>query len=239
MLERATIVVPVRRGAGVASGLVGGRNLARAEDPAARFTMAIDGVTVQQWDAAPGFFLHVFDLPAGRLLGDGPFAALTIQSAAVVGSATIHTAIEQFDLQDAGALMWGYADGWNEAEYNTTLGVWRWTSEKSLLRISGPPQDVRISLVIESPRRYFDAPANVRVKAGDREVATRSIADTETWTFDVRGAALAASGGVLAIETDKTFVPSARAGGADNRRLGLRILSIRVANSLTPAEVTR
>ena len=75
----------VRRRAGAATVLVGGRNLAGAGDPAARFTLAIDGVPLQQWDAAPGFFLQVFDIPAGRLMGEGPFAVLTIQSDAVSG----------------------------------------------------------------------------------------------------------------------------------------------------------
>ncbi len=233
------IAAHVRRQPGAVKVMVGGRNLAGANGPAAHFTLAIDGVPALEWDAAPGFFLHVFDLPAGRLMGEGPLAQLTIQSAAVSGTAVIQTAIEQFDLQNPDALMWGYSDGWNEAEYNSTLGVWRWTSERSLLRLSGPPQDLRLSLVIESPRRYFGAPASIRVKAGGREVATRAVGATETWTFEVPGAALVASGGVLAIETDQTFVPSERDGGADNRRLGLRILAIRVANSLTPAEVTR
>ena len=140
--------------------------------------MAIDGVALQQWDAAPGFFLQVFDIPAGRLTGDGPLAQLTIQSTAVSGTAVIQTAIEQFDLQDPDALMWGYGDGWHEAEYNPTLGVWRWTSERAVLRIVGPPQDVRVTLVVESPLRYFDAPANVRVMAGDREIATTALGDT-------------------------------------------------------------
>ena len=233
------IAAHVRRRPGAVRVMVGGRNLAAATDPAAHFTLAIDGAPALEWEAAPGFFLRVFDLPAGRLAGEGPLARLTIQSTAVSGAAVIQTAIEQFDLQNPDQLMSGYGDGWNEAESSTALGGWRWTSERSVLRILGPPQDVRISLVIESPRRYFDAPANVRVRAGEREVATRTVADTETWTFDVRGAAIAASGGVLTIETDKTFVPSERDGGADNRRLGLRILAIRVANSLTPAEVTR
>ena len=233
------IVAQVRRRAGAVSVMIGGRNLAGPGDPAARFTIAIDGATVQQWDAPPGFFLHVVDIPAGRLVGDGPFAALTVQSTAVAGSATIPTAIEQFDLQDSGTLMWGYADGWNEAEYNPTLGVWRWTSDRAMLRIAGPPQDVRVTLVVESPLRNFDAPANARITAGDREVATKLLGGTDTWVFTVPGAALASSGGMLTIATDKTFVPSERDGGADNRRLGLRILAIRVANSLTPAEVTR
>ena len=53
--------------AGAARVLIGGRNLAGPSDPAARFTMSIDGAVLQQWDAAPGFFLKVFDIPAGRL----------------------------------------------------------------------------------------------------------------------------------------------------------------------------
>ena len=98
--------------------LVGGRNLAGPNDPAARFTLAIDGAPVQQWDAPPGFFLKVFDIPAGRLAGDGPLAPLTIQSRPPRGDAPIPTAIEQFDLQDPARLMWGYDEGWQEAEYS-------------------------------------------------------------------------------------------------------------------------
>lgn len=233
------ITAQVRRRAGAASMMVGGRNLAGPNDPAARFTVAIDGVTLQQWDAAPGFFLHLFEIPAGRLLGDGPLATLTIQSGALSGSAVIPTAIEQFDLQDPQTLMWGYGEGWNEAEYNTTLGVWRWTSDRAMVRITGPSQDIRVTLLVESPLRYFDAPASVRVKAGDREIATTLLGATETWSFLVPGETLAGSGGVLTIETDRTLVPSERDGGADRRRLGLRVLALHVANSLTPAEVTR
>jgi len=229
----------VRRRPGAATVMVGGRNLAGPADPAARFTLAIDGVILQQWDAAPGFFLHLFEIPAGRLMGEGPMATLTIQSIAASGPGVIPTAIEQFDLQDPQALMWGYGDGWNEAEYNTTLGVWRWTSDRARVRIAGPSQDVRVTMTVESPLRYFDTPASVRVTAGDREIATTLLGATEAWSFLVPGDALAASGGVLTIETDKTLVPAERGGGADERRLGLRVLAFRVANSLTPAEVTR
>ncbi|MDP3716471.1 MAG: DUF2723 domain-containing protein [Acidobacteriota bacterium] len=222
------IVARVRRRAGATAVMVGGRNLGAPGDPAARFTMALDGVTLQQWDAPPGFFLHVFDVPAGRLLGQGSFAELAIHSTSGAGTPVIQTAIEQFDLQDTGALMWGYGDGWNEAEYNTTLGVWRWTSARATLRIAGGAEDVRVALEVESPLRHFDAPANARILAGDQEVTKTSLAGTQTWEFTVPGAVLAASGGVLTIETDRTFVPAERGGGADNRRLGLRILSIRI-----------
>jgi hypothetical protein len=223
------IAAMVRRRPGAARVLVGGRNLAGPNDPAARFVLAIDGVSLQQWDAAPGFFLHVFDIPEGRLTGAGPLARLTIQSSAVSGSAVIPTAIEQFDLQSPDALMWGYDAGWQEAEYNTTLGVWRWTSERATLRIVGPPVPVRMTLSVESPARYFGEAATVRMLAGTREIAVLPVRNSQDLAFDVPAEALTATGGLLTIETDKTFVPAERDGSADYRRLGLRVFGIRVS----------
>ena len=67
----APITAMVRRRAGAARLLIGGRNLAGPNDPAAHFRVSIDGVLFQEWDASPGFFLKVFDIPAGRLAGAG------------------------------------------------------------------------------------------------------------------------------------------------------------------------
>ena len=78
--------------------LIGGRNLAGPNDPAAHFTVSIDGVLFQEWDASPGFFLKVFDIPAGRLAGAG--RAGRRSSVQSTPSERIPTAIEQFDLQD-------------------------------------------------------------------------------------------------------------------------------------------
>ncbi|OFW41713.1 MAG: hypothetical protein A3J29_11380 [Acidobacteria bacterium RIFCSPLOWO2_12_FULL_67_14b] len=235
----APIAAMVRRRAGAARLLVGGRNLAAPTDPSARFVLAIDGVPLQQWDAAPGFFLHVFDVPAGRLSGEGPLARLTIRSAAIDGppspdglrraGSVIPTAIEQFDLQDPQALMWGYDAGWLEAEYNPSEGLWRWTSDRATLRIVAPSVPVRVTLSIESPLRYFDAPARVRVSAGAREIAVSLVGNTQELTTDVPADALAAAGGLLTVETDKTFVPAERGGPPDHRRLGLRVFGIRVS----------
>ena len=223
------IAAMVRRRPGAARVLVGGRNLAAPNDPSARFVLAIDDVPLQQWDVAPGFFLHVFDIPDGRLKGDGPLARLTIQSSAVSGSAVIPTAIEQFDLQNPNVVMWGYDTGWQEAEYNPTLGVWRWTSERATLRIVGPSVPMRVTLSVESPVRYFGEPATVRVLAGGREIAVLPVSSSQDLAFDVPAHALAAAGGLLTIETDKTFVPAERDGSADYRRLGLRVFGIRVS----------
>jgi hypothetical protein len=233
------IATMVRRRATSARVLIGGRNLAGTGDPAARFTMSIDGAVLQQWDAAPGFFLKVFDIPAGRLAGEGAFATLTVQSTAVSGNAVIQTAIEQFDLQGDADLMWGYGEGWQEAEYSPQLGVWRWTSDRASLQIIGPARTVRITMTIESPLRYFPEPPIARARAGTREIAVSSIASAREWTFDVPADAIAASGGVITIENDKTFAPSERGNAPDQRRLGLRVFSIRVSNSLTAPETSR
>jgi hypothetical protein len=201
--------------------------------------IAIDGVAFQQWESAPGFFLQVFEIPAGRLMGAGPLARLTVQSTAASGAAPIPSAIEQFDLQDDRALMWAYDAGWQEAEYAPALGVWRWTSDRASLRIVGPPQAVRITLSIESPLRYFDEAPLVRATAGSRELAATTLSTSRDWTIDVPADALAEAGGTITIETNRTFVPAETGAGADRRRLGLRVFAIQVSNSLTPSEVSR
>jgi hypothetical protein len=229
----APISAMVRRGPSAARVLIGGRNLAAPTDPGARFTLSIDGTPLQQWEAAPGFFLKVFDIPAGRLSGSGPFATLTVQSAPVSGAAAIPTAIEQFDLQDAEATMWGYDEGWQEAEFNTVFGVWRWTSDHATLRIAGPPRAVRVTMTIESPLRYFDGPSQVRARAGSRPLAETTIESGGEWAFDVPADAIAASLGTITIQTSQTFVPAERGSAADQRRLGLRVFAIRVSDART------
>jgi hypothetical protein len=149
------------------------------------------------------------------------------------------TAIEQFDLQDADAIVWGYDTGWQEAEYAPTTGVWRWTSDRATLRILGPPSNVRVTFSIESPLRYFATGSRVRISAGDRELAVATMADSKDVTVDVPSAVLASSHGLVTIETDQTFVPAERGGPPDRRRLGLRIFGVRVSNALTPREPTR
>jgi hypothetical protein len=235
----APITAMVKRRSNPARMMIGGRHLGGANDPPAQFTLLIDGAPFEQFDVTPGFFLKVFDLPAGRLNGDGTWATFTVQSAASSGTAAIPTAIEQFDVQDESSTMWGYDEGWQEAEFNQTMGVWRWTGDHATLRIIGPSRAVRITMTIESPLRYFAEPAVVTVRAGDREIASATIAESRDWTFDVPADALAASGGIVTIDTNRTFVPADRAGAPDQRRLGLRVFAIRVSTELTAPEMTR
>jgi hypothetical protein len=235
----SAIVANVRRRPEAARVLIGGRNLAADTDPPARIIMSIDGTPFQEWNAPPGFFLRVFEISAGRLTGEGAFATLTVESLPASGAAPIPTSIEQFNLQNADQLMWAYDTGWQEAEYSPALGVWRWTTDRATLRFAGPPRAIRVTMSIESPLRYFDAAPLVRATAGETELAATTLSMTRDWTFDVPADALAASGGTITIETDRTFSPAERTGAADQRRLGLRVFSIQVSNLLTPPEVSR
>jgi hypothetical protein len=92
---------------------------------------------------------------------------------------------------------------------------------------------------IESPLRYFDEAPLVRATAGSRELAATTLSASGEWSIDVPADVLAASGGAVTIETNRTFVPAERGGTGDLRSLGLRVFAIRVSNLLTPPEVSR
>ena len=217
----------VRRRAEATKMMIGGRNLGAPHDPAAMFTASVDGKPVADWKASPGFFLHVFTLPAGTLVGDGPRARLTISSSGVNG-ASVPTAIEQFDLQSSGAMMWGYGKGWQEAEYNPQLGVWRWTSDRSELEIIDAHTDVTLTLRVESALRYFDEPSTLRISAGGQVLDQRVVSEDAAWSVTIPLSALRDSAGVVMLESSQIFVPSERGRATDQRRLGLRIFAIAV-----------
>jgi hypothetical protein len=207
--------------------LVGGRHLGAAGDPAVTFVLALDGVDRWQWQAGPGFFLEQFDLPAGTLAGDG-LARLTIRAISGEGG-SIPTAIEQFDLQSSGSLMWGYDEGWFEAEYTPALGVWRWTSESASLRILNATSPVALTITVESPARYFDSPPTVRLRAGEVVIAQTDFSSQTTWRVLVPADALQRANGRVTLETNRTFVPADMSGQADQRQLGLRVFHVNVA----------
>ncbi|MGE3277420.1 MAG: DUF2723 domain-containing protein [Vicinamibacterales bacterium] len=224
----APIEAWVRRRPDPVRVLVGGRNLAEAGAPPAEFTLALDGQSVASWTVKPGFFLRVIDLPAGALEGDGPLATLTFASRTMSGDATVPTAIEQFDLQTAGTMMWGYGEGWHEAEYSTARGLWRWTSERAVVRVVDAPegQDLVLRVRAEAPATSFVRPSSVTVRVGARELTRLAVEGLAEWSVTVPAAELKAAGGEVALETDQVFVPADRDGGGDRRHLGLRVYSV-------------
>jgi hypothetical protein len=68
----------------------------------------------------------------------------------------------------------------------------------------------------------------VTVRAGSQVLATATPSDDFELNVKVPAAALAASDGVLTIETDQSFVPHERSGSPDRRTLGLRIFEMRI-----------
>jgi hypothetical protein len=228
----------VRRRPGPMHLLIGGRHFSAAGDPPVVFTVSIDDAPIESWTVEPGpggvSFLRFIDLPNGLPPGSGDYARLTIAARAEPASRpTPQVAIRQFDFQPAGTLIYGFGEGWHEAEYDNATGVfWRWTSGRSVLRV-WPPQPVVVGMRGESPLKYFSEVPTVRIKAGDRIVGEfRPDTDFE-WAVNVPADAVRGGGGAIVIETDRIYLPGEAEGTSDSRRLGLRLFEIAV-NPVTP-----
>jgi hypothetical protein len=219
----------VRRRPDATRVLVGGRHLGAPTDPHVAFHLAIDDTEVARWETPAGFFLHEVSLEQGVLEGTGAFARLTVWSESRDGE-RVPTAIEQFDLQSQGSLMWAYDAGWHEAEYDPELGIWRWTSERAVLRIIDATTPLTLTLHVERPSRYFDEDPVVTISAANRVLATTNFRDSQLFTVTVPLEALAMADGRLVIETSRTFVPADRGAGADRRRLGLRVFGVNIVS---------
>ena len=85
-----------------------------------------------------------------------------------------------------------------------------------------------MTLAGESPLKYFDAAPHVVVRAGSQVLATASPDADFELSVSIPTAALAASDGMITVETDKTFVPNERSGSPDKRTLGLRVFQFDV-----------
>ena len=142
-----------------------------------------------------------------------------------VGGGAIATAIEQFDLQTAGSLMWGFDDGWHEAEYNPRVGLWRWTSERAAFRIIDADGPVRVRIQIESPSRYFDGAPTVKLMAASQVLAELRPTGDTILDAVVPAAVLRAANGRVTVETSRVFVPAERGGASD--RAASRVACLR------------
>jgi len=225
----------VRRRPGPFHLVVGARHLGNGGEADAEVTLAVDGRSIDHWPVtlAERNVLRFVDLPQG-IEGEGPFAALTISSRALDSNRAAPVAIRQFDIQPMAQLIYGYGEGWHEAEYVVDSGLsWRWTSERSVLRIKGPPQAVKITMRGESPLRYFVRAPTVNVTAAGATIAQFQPDDDFEWSVTVPADALARSDGAVAIETDPVYLPAQVEGTSDQRHLGLRIFDLRV-NPVSP-----
>lgn len=222
----------VRRRATPVRLVVGGRHLGDPGAPAAEISLAIDDRIIDRWNLTVDErnFIRFIDLPEGVPAGHGMYARLTIRSRSTEGEgARAEVAIRQFDAQGADRIVYGFGEGWHEDEYAPATGLrWRWTSERSVLRVLGPTQPVRLLVRGESPLKYFDAPPLLTVSAGDRRIGElRPAADFE-WSVVVPGDAWTASGGEISLAVDRVYLPGPAEGTDDARHLGVRLFEIRV-----------
>ena len=206
--------------------------------PSADLAMTIGGTAAGKWTVPSGgriferMLLAPGALSGGSTKQDPPY--LTALNRLVVSYASPDgrprkVRLTQFAVAPPDAIFAVQHAGWNEIEYSKELQRrWRWTTARAETFINSGGKDVTLTLSGESPLRYFDAPPQVRVRAGDRVLATAQPADDFQMTVKVPADALAAADGTVTIETDKTFVPNERSGSPDRRTLGLRIFELSV-----------
>lgn len=207
--------------------MIGGRNLAAAGQGSSRVIMTVDGHEVEQIVASPGFFLRLTTLPAVTTNGPDRLAKIEVAATPASPGAVANIAIEQFNVQRAGEVVWGFETGWQEAEFNPKTGLrWRWMSDRADIAVYETSHDLVLTLAGESPRRYFSQAPKVVVRAGTHVLAEESPSDDFKIRVRVPAEALRAANFRLTVETSETFVPAERSGSPDRRRLGLRILNV-------------
>ena len=119
--------------------------------------------------------------------------------------------------------------GWNEIEYSPQMQRrWRWTTGRAMTFVNSGGRDVTLIVAGESPLETFDVAPRVTIRAGGEVLATASPETDFELTLSVPAATLQAADGMIAIETDKTFIPHDRSGSPDMRTLGLRIFRFEV-----------
>ena len=208
----------IRRSPPPKTVLIGGRNLAPGGRPA-HLRASLDGISFADATIPPGFFLQMLTAPS--LPGAGDYAELTIDSGGE------QVAIEQFDAQPAGRVIYGFAEGWNEPEYNPTTGaLWRWSSDRSALLVKNEGHSVALTL-----RGEIEAAStsHIVVKAGTSVAAAFDVGQAFSRTVLIPASSLHGPEDVITIETSAWYVPAEKHWRSqDRRRLGLKLFECTV-----------
>jgi hypothetical protein len=219
------------RRTGAASRLMlGGRYLAGTR--AAAIVVEIDGRVVSRWEVtrAQSRFLYWIDLPGGVLEGEGAYATVRVgvEAADEAGDAP-RIGLEQFDFASTGDVMAGFADGWQEPETDVDTGrSWRWAGPRATMLVYSGGGPVRLTLVGESPLRYFDRASIIVVLVEGREVARFTASDDFVQTIEVPAEPFAVSPARVTFEIDQMFVPAEREDTGDRRQLAQRFFRVDV-----------
>jgi hypothetical protein len=131
-------------------------------------------------------------------------------------------AIEQFDAQPLGRVMSGFGEGWHEREYSPSTGaLWRWTSDRAVLRVRASGRAVAVTLRGEIEEA---SEATVTLRAGTTVVDRFDVGRKFGRTVVVPSERLQDVESLIAIETSASYVPAERRWRSrDRRRLGLKL----------------
>jgi hypothetical protein len=205
--------------------VIGGRHLGAPGSRPSTLMVKANGSTLGSWPVAPGFFVREVTLPSGAIAGSNGYVPIEFTASA---ESKVPISLEQFDLQGPGVPMFAYDEGWQEPEYNRSLGfAWRWMSERANLWVRPIGRPVKLTIRGESPMRYYDAPPHVRVLIANREIHAFDPSSDFEEPIDLPSDALAQASGRVTLESSRSFVPGGASGG-DQRHLALRIFSVEV-----------
>lgn len=209
--------------------VIGGESTQVADGPPGRVAVTIGDRSIGEWEVAKGarFFKRILLAP-GTLAGEGAFSRLIASYKGSDGRPG-KVRLTQLMVASPQSVFHVQHAGWNEVEYNDQMQRrWQWTTARAETFVNSAGRDLTMTLAGESPMKYFDTAPHVTIRAGNQVLATAQPSADFQLTVKVPAAALAASDGMLTIETDRSFVPFERTGSPDKRELGLRIFEMEI-----------
>jgi len=207
--------------------VIGGENVAAPGGKPAHVSATIGDRPIAEWDVAAGehFFRRVL-LEPGALAGGGPFSTLVVSYKGADGRPE-KVRLTQLMIASPQSVFRVEHTGWNEVEYSDQMQRrWQWTTARAETFVNAAGRDLTLRIAGESPLRYFDKPPHVTIRAGNQVLATADPSSDFELEVKVPASALAASDGMLTIETNESFVPYERTGSPDRRTLGLRLFEL-------------
>ncbi len=229
-------VARVRRSPTGAVLVVGGRHVGRLTDAPVRVVIEVDGRAVSSSfaNAQNRHYVALVHLRADQLVGDLPYATVTIRSAPLrATSGVVPATVEQFDYQPSEGVLFAFASGWHEPELRPSTGItWRWASRRATLRVHRPPgTTVELKLSGDVPKTRHAKSAQIRVVSAGRVLDAFAAAPAFSRRIAIPSTTSDASDVDIILESTFSFVPHAEGQSADRRELAFRVFDLNISSN--------
>ena len=163
-----------------------------------------------------------------------PAAAVDGYARVTIEAANRDLAVEQFDAQPSGRVVFGFDQGWYEREYNPATGVlWRWASDRATIRVR--PEGHALALTLHGEIEHAKS-SRVTVRSTDRVLALFDVGQAFERTVVLPADALTQPETTITIESSVSYVPAeTERRSRDRRRLALKLFEC----TLTPVSYWR